>query len=92
MANLDLVSTWASYGTLDGQNYSPTQWRTWWQELFDGNQGNGELDYMEFDDENPIYNLNLVALRYKDGSMSAIYGLPEQVFDQFRKAVSATRP
>ncbi len=92
MNNLDLVSKWASYGTIDGKVYPPSQWKTWWQESFDGNPTNGEVDHLVFNDVGNDLTGNILQLVYKDGTITPLYGLPEQEFDQFRRAVKATLP
>ncbi len=93
MGNLDLAAKWTSYGTIDGQVYSPNQWRTWWQELFDGNPANQELDYLQFDDAIAIFPVgNVLKIAYTDGTATYMGGFPEQTFDQFRRVVKAAKP
>ena len=95
MNNLDLVSAWTSHGVVGGQATLPSTWISAWPLYFDGINNppnNPELDYIIFNDVGDTLTGNDMILKLKDGTQLGIGGMPEQEFDQFRRAVKATLP
>ncbi len=95
MNNLDLVSAWTSHGVVGGQATLPSTWKSAWPLYFDGINNppnNPELDYIIFNDVGDTLTGNDMILKLKDGTQLGIGGMPEQEFDQFRRAVKATLP
>jgi hypothetical protein len=95
LANLDLAAAIASHGLYNNSSMkTPSEWRTLWQQLFDGVSSGGNLELLElkFHDYGNELSGNIMDIRCTNGTVIMVTRMPEAEIDTMRKSMNTTLP